>query len=120
MPEPPIDTSGANRMHSASRSQCTADQRILERLEECLSSSVIDLRASTNLVLADGLLLAHVLRAAEPCGESANLSLSDCIVACGSSRLLLLCRSLRQQTTPVSTHCTKLRAITDKHRKLVC
>src|SRR4051794_24709180 len=107
-------------MHAASRLRYSVDQRILDRLEECLSSSVIDLRASTDLVLSDALLLSRVVRDAERRGGYANQSLSNCVVICGSSRLLRLCKVLRAQSPPVSNHSRKLRAVTNTHRKLVC
>lgn len=110
-------------MHAAeiaSRSTNQADDKILDRLEECLSSSVIDLRASTDLVLSDGLLLAYVLRAAENYGECTGLTLSDCIVICGSPRLLHLCNVLKQKAAPVLTNSKKLGIVVDRHHKSVC
>jgi hypothetical protein len=81
----------------AARSASAVELEILDRLEECLCYSPIDLRISTNLVLSDGVLLASVLRVAEYYGAGKYSNVSDCIVVCGTSRLLQVCRALRQQ-----------------------
>ena len=98
----------------------TPSRDVLIRLEDCLNCSVVDLKGCTDLILSDGVLLAHVLRLAERSGKTANAKLSECIVLCGKSRLQKLCRVLRQHSR---TKINEVKATDDSpsmRRLIVC
>jgi hypothetical protein len=110
-------------MHAAevtTQSRNAVNRKTLDTLKECLSAPSIDPRASTNLILSDAVLLAHVLGLADRSGACSDSGLSDCVVICGKSRLLRLCRLLRQQALTDTKQSRQIRHISDTRPKLVC